>query len=81
MSEPNRDEAAVGAVGAAGGSAMRRVIGWVLAIVLIPVLVLGAARFFIPTISPDQAQPPGHYFTPCAACHLTIAGAELIDVE
>jgi hypothetical protein len=60
---------------------MRRVAAWVAAVVLIPVLVLGAARFFIPTISPDQAQPPGHYFEPCATCHLSVAGAELIDVE
>jgi len=58
-----------------------RALLWVGGIVLIAALVLGSARFFIPTISPDQPQPPGHYFTPCATCHLTIEGAELIDVQ
>jgi hypothetical protein len=66
---------------AASRPIIARVLAWVAAVVLIPVLVLGAARFFIPTISPDQAQPPGHYFEPCATCHLSVAGAELIDVE
>jgi len=67
--------------GAASGSPARRAAAWFLAVVLIPVLVLGAVRFFIPTISPEQPQPAGHYFQPCATCHLTVAGAELIDVE
>lgn len=58
-----------------------RVLLWVGGIVLIAVLVLGAARFFIPTISPVQEQPPGHYFKPCVTCHLTVAGSEFIDVE
>jgi len=67
--------------GTASRPLFARLLLWIGGIVLIAVLMLGAARFFIPTISPDQAQPPGHYFTPCATCHLTIAGAELVDVE
>ena len=78
MSEPIHEAAAPGV---AGGSPLRRVAGWLLAIVFIAALVLGAVRFFIPTISPDQEQPPGHYFTPCVTCHLTVAGSEIIDVE
>jgi hypothetical protein len=54
---------------------------WLLTVVLVAAVVLGAVHFFIPTVSPDQTQPSGHYFEPCAACHLVVAGAELVDVE
>ncbi|HZL05831.1 MAG TPA: hypothetical protein VFE45_10520 [Coriobacteriia bacterium] len=78
MNDPIRN---VSAPGVAPRSLPRRLVGWLLLVILLAALALGAVRFFIPTISPDQQQPPGHYFAPCAACHLTVAGAEFVDVE
>ncbi len=78
MSEP------IGGLSASAASPKslpRRLAGWLLVVVLLMALALGAVRLFVPTISPEQVQPPGHYFHPCATCHLTVAGSELIDVE
>jgi len=59
---------------------LRRVLGWVVGLVLLAFLLLALAHVFIRPIPPDQEAPAGHFGEPCVACHFVTASADPVSL-
>lgn len=62
-------------------SRARRILSWVVGVVLALVILMLLMRVFIRPIPPTQPTPPGHFGEPCALCHLVVDDAAPVDVR
>jgi hypothetical protein len=58
-----------------------KVVGVVVAIVVLLVASAALLRFGSPVISTRQAPPPAHYPLPCPVCHTISPTAPMIEVR
>lgn len=60
-------------------SVVRRVVAWMVGILLLAVVAVVLIRVFIRPVPPNQGAPPGHFGGPCWACHLITSDAEPVE--